>query len=190
MWIAHWTYAYGENIKPDEMAGWSPYTFWQYSGERDFLDGITNVNGAPVKVDFDVFKGTLEELYTLAGVTAPASTKYTIKDGDTLENIAKKFNVSLVELVNANPQILTTGRKLTIPQPAGAGTPPSGTPIDPTPGIPPDSPGGEPITYTVKSGDTLSAIALRFGTTVKAIADANNIPDPNLIHVGQVLKIP
>ena len=45
-------------------------------------------------------------------------------------------------------------------------------------------------TYQVKSGDTLSAIAARFGTTVKAIQDLNNIKDPSLIRTGQVLKIP
>lgn len=45
------------------------------------------------------------------------------------------------------------------------------------------------IKYTVKSGDTLSAIALRYGTTIKKIAADNNIKNPNLIHVGQVLKI-
>jgi LysM repeat protein len=45
-------------------------------------------------------------------------------------------------------------------------------------------------TYTVKSGDTLSAIAARFGTTVKAIQDLNNIKDPSLIRTGQVIKIP
>jgi len=45
-------------------------------------------------------------------------------------------------------------------------------------------------TYTVQRGDTLSAIAARFGTTVKAIADLNGITDPSVIRVGQVLKIP
>ncbi len=45
-------------------------------------------------------------------------------------------------------------------------------------------------TYTVQEGDTLSAIAERFNTTVEAIAEANNIADPNLIYVGQVLTIP
>ncbi len=45
-------------------------------------------------------------------------------------------------------------------------------------------------TYTVQEGDTLSAIAERFNTTVEAIAEANNITDPNLIYVGQVLTIP
>ena len=45
-------------------------------------------------------------------------------------------------------------------------------------------------TYTVVSGDTLSAIAQRFGTTVSAIASLNGIADVNKIKVGQVLKIP
>ena len=44
--------------------------------------------------------------------------------------------------------------------------------------------------YTVEPGDTLSALARRFGTTVQAIVNANNIPNPDLIHVGQVLEIP
>ena len=45
------------------------------------------------------------------------------------------------------------------------------------------------IRYTVKKGDTLSEIALKFGTTVNAIAKKNNIKNVNKIYVGQVLKI-
>ena len=45
------------------------------------------------------------------------------------------------------------------------------------------------ITYTVKRGDTLSAIAKKYGTTVKAIAAENRIKNVNLIYVGQKLKI-
>ena len=44
--------------------------------------------------------------------------------------------------------------------------------------------------YTVKPGDTLSGIAARFNTTVKAIQAANNIADPRVIRSGQVLVIP
>jgi LysM repeat protein len=44
--------------------------------------------------------------------------------------------------------------------------------------------------YTVKGGDTLSAIAARFGTTVKVLKALNDIADPRLIRVGQVLIIP
>ncbi|MEM7111093.1 MAG: LysM domain-containing protein [Chloroflexota bacterium] len=45
-------------------------------------------------------------------------------------------------------------------------------------------------TYTVRSGDTLFGIARHFGTTVDAIVQANNIANPNLIHVNQQLEIP
>src|SRR5690606_23634119 len=44
-------------------------------------------------------------------------------------------------------------------------------------------------TYTVKKGDTLSHIAKRFGTTVDNLVKLNNIKNPNLIYVGQKLKI-
>tara|TARA_B100001939_G_scaffold344806_1_gene360028 strand:+ start:1058 stop:2398 length:1341 start_codon:yes stop_codon:yes gene_type:complete len=49
-------------------------------------------------------------------------------------------------------------------------------------------PGGESV--TVKSGDTLSKIAADTGTTVEQLAQANNIADPNMIQVGQTLKVP
>ncbi|GIV69928.1 peptidoglycan DD-metalloendopeptidase family protein [Caldilinea sp.] len=44
--------------------------------------------------------------------------------------------------------------------------------------------------YTVAPGDTLGAIAVRFGVTVEALVAANGIEDPNRIRVGQVLIIP
>src|SRR5690625_4285326 len=44
-------------------------------------------------------------------------------------------------------------------------------------------------TYTVKKGDTLSHIAKRYGTTVSKLAKINNIKDPNLIRVGQKIKL-
>ena len=46
------------------------------------------------------------------------------------------------------------------------------------------------LVYRVVRGDTLSGIALRFGTTVQALARANHIANPNLIDVGQTLVIP
>jgi LysM repeat protein len=42
----------------------------------------------------------------------------------------------------------------------------------------------------VKAGDTLTALAIKYGTTVAAIASANNITNINNISVGQVLVIP
>ncbi|MER5213710.1 LysM peptidoglycan-binding domain-containing protein [Streptomyces sp. NPDC002838] len=54
-------------------------------------------------------------------------------------------------------------------------------------------PGGKPAdggTHTVKAGDTLTAIAKRYSTTVGAIASANGLKDPDRISVGQQLTIP
>lgn len=45
-------------------------------------------------------------------------------------------------------------------------------------------------TYVVHPGDTLSEIALRHGTTVGALVEANRLADPNLIRIGQLLHIP
>ena len=68
------------------------------------------------------------------------------------------------------------------PAPSQPTTPP------PTQPAPPSTP--STITYTVQPGDTLYAIARKFGVTVAAIVAANNIADPSLIKPGQVLTIP
>ncbi|HFI0025680.1 TPA: LysM peptidoglycan-binding domain-containing protein [Streptococcus suis] len=44
-------------------------------------------------------------------------------------------------------------------------------------------------TYTVQSGDSLSAIASKYNTSVEKLAEQNNISDPNLIHVGQAIEV-
>lgn len=47
----------------------------------------------------------------------------------------------------------------------------------------------ETIYYTVKNGDTLSEIALEYGTTINEIVNINNISNPNLIYPGEVIRI-
>lgn len=64
--------------------------------------------------------------------------------------------------------------------------PPS--PVEPEPPTPP-VPGTGTI-YEVVPGDTLGAIAHRFGTTVKALMASNGLENPNLIRVGQRLRVP
>ena len=74
------------------------------------------------------------------------------------------------------------------PSDASAPTP---TPSPPSP--PPASASPAPLggsTYTVRPGDTLSAIAKRFGTTTRALVELNGIANPSLIRAGQVLKLP
>jgi len=46
------------------------------------------------------------------------------------------------------------------------------------------------VTYTVKSGDTLSGIASKYNTTYQKLAEYNNIPNPSIIYVGQKIRIP
>ncbi len=65
---------------------------------------------------------------------------------------------------------------------------PSITPT-PTP-TPPQPPTTGALTYTVKPGDTVDKIAAQFGVSPSALEQANNIQNPNLIEVGQVLTIP
>jgi len=55
---------------------------------------------------------------------------------------------------------------------------------------PSHEPTNEPVTYTIAGGDTLSAIARKFGVTVAALVAENQIANPSLIRPGQVLKIP
>jgi LysM repeat protein len=115
---------------------------------------------------------------------APAGSEYTVAKGDTLAVIAKKHGVSLSALQAANPGVVPTklkiGQKLTIP----AGGSAAGASVAPAASV---ETGG--TTYTVKSGDTLTSIAKKQGTTVKAIQSANNLITTK-IKVGQKLTIP
>jgi LysM repeat protein len=105
---------------------------------------------------------------------------HSISAGDTFETIANKYGVTVRELVTANPQLLKIGDKLTIPNPVAI-------PQETGTGLGAETTGRK---YTVKAGDTLTAIAIKFGATVPQIASANDITNVNNISVGQVLIIP
>lgn len=96
---------------------------------------------------------------------------YVVRPGDTLFGIARRFGVTVAELINinqfVNPAELVIGQAILIP-------------VSPR----------EPLRYTVAPGDTLFLIAQTFNTTVTAIAQANQIIDPNRIQAGAVLTIP
>ena len=59
-----------------------------------------------------------------------------------------------------------------------------------TPAAPSEPSTATETVYTVKSGDTLSGIAAKYGTTYQALAEYNGISNPNIISVGQKIKIP
>lgn len=60
--------------------------------------------------------------------------------------------------------------------------------VTPTP-VKPAEPTTSEVVYTVRAGDTLSAIARKYNTTYQKIAKDNNIPNPNIIYIGQKLVI-
>lgn len=119
---------------------------------------------------------TSVSLNTQASVTTggrgPSADEHLVKTGETLSGIAAQHGVSLDALIRANPQIVNPnlirpGQVITLP-----------------PG------GGETRSYTVAQGDNLSSIGRTFGVSWQALAQANHLADPNLIHVGQELRIP
>ncbi len=76
-------------------------------------------------------------------------------------------------------------------EPTIAPTPvPTAPPTAPPTAAPTKAPEPTFRTYTVERNDTLSAIAARFGTTVQAIVNLNNLPNANQLSIGQVLLIP
>ena len=96
-------------------------------------------------------------------------TTYTVQKGDTLYNIANKYNTTvneLKELNNLNSNTLSIGQTLKLP-----------------------SNENNNIIYTVQSGDTLYSIAQKFGTTVSAISSLNNLTT-TVLSVGQKLLLP
>lgn len=110
------------------------------------------------------------------GSTTGAGSTYTVRPGDTLSAIAARYGTTVSALVAANglanANTIYVGQRLVIPGGGGGGQPGSGT------------------LYIVQRGDTLAAIAYRYGTTAWAIANANGLSNPNYIYPGQRLRIP
>ncbi len=131
-------------------------------------------------------------VFAVASVSAqepgPGEQLYVVVRGDSLSRISAQFRVPVSTIAARNGilnvNLIFIGQRIIIPSPGS--TPPTAT--QPGPTQPPPTPGGT-ITYVVVPGDTLGAIARRFGTTVSAIAQLNGIVNPNLIRVGQVLLI-
>jgi LysM repeat protein len=125
------------------------------------------------------------------------ATTYTVRSGDSLSSIAARFGIAdwhtlynaNVKVIGSNPNLIRAGLVLTIPGHTAAAPAPK-----PAPAPAPAPTKAIPLTYTVRSGDSLSSIAARFGiadwhtlynANVKVIGS-----NPNLIRAGWVLTIP
>lgn len=116
-----------------------------------------------------------------AAAGSSRSGSVTVQPGDTLSDIADRQGVSLNQLMQANgitnPNLVVAGQKLVLPgsRQATATAAPRALPTAP---------------YTVKSGETLSEIADRFGTSTERLIQVNRISNPNLVVAGTRLAIP
>ena len=98
---------------------------------------------------------------------------YTVKSGDTLSKIARKYGTTVNNLVAlngiANPDQIVAGTTICVKAKGS-------------------QPGGK--YYTVKTGDTLYSIARKYGWTASYLAQVNTIPNPDELYAGRVLWIP
>ena len=96
-------------------------------------------------------------------------TVYTVRPGDSLYGIARRFGVPWSRIASANaltnPNRLAVGQNLVIPS--------------------------ETVRHTVMKGETLYDLAKQYGVSLKSIIDANpNIENPDLLQVGQIVIVP
>lgn len=137
------------------------------------INGIENVNL--------IFPGQVLRIHTNSNIHGSESnstgkTYYTIKRGDTLWGVARRYGTTVQNLVEwnniQNPNLIYPGQRLIL---YGNFTSSNSN--------------SNYSYYTVQRGDTLWGIARRYGTCPRRIARINGITNPNLIYVGQVLKI-
>ena len=118
---------------------------------------------------------TIRTTENVQGNENSSTMYYTVRSGDTLSEIANKYNVTVqsIALENgiSNPNIIYVGQVLRI-ETVRYNVHATGN-----------------IIYLIRQGDTLSGIAQRYGTTVNELVRLNDIQNPNLIYVGEKLRI-
>lgn len=112
--------------------------------------------------------------------SAGSTSVYVVRRGDTLRMVAARHGTTVSYLASLNglrnPNFIWVGQRLKVPS-TSATTAPSASP-------------GTAVIHVVRRGEILARIARTYGTTVWAIATANNLANPSFIYVGQRLTIP
>jgi LysM repeat protein len=127
----------------------------------------------------------LATLLTLTVATpAAAGGELVVQRGDTLWDLARKHGVTVAQLAAWNriedPALIRIGQRIVLEAPMAPATP------APPAAAPPPA----PLVHVVRAGDTVWDLALRYGTSVGALAAANNLANPSFIRIGQALAIP
>ena len=122
-----------------------------------------------------------DDLRTVSGAEA-----YVVKPGESLGQIAAAFGLTVGDILAANrladPNAIYPGERLLIPVRANGATGAGFVQI----GLPRSG----YFYYTVQSGDTLSALANQFNTTMQAIREYNSLPDNDSVYAGREIRIP
>ena len=112
--------------------------------------------------------------------TAP----YTVKSGETLSEIADRFNTTTARLIQINrisdPDLVMTGTRLQVPVTAQRSAPSAAS----APAV-----NRNASEHVVQSGENLSLIAERYGTSVSRLVALNQLDDPELVQAGTRLKL-
>lgn len=113
--------------------------------------------------------------------TSAAPAVYTVNPGDTVSSIAQRFGISTASVLALNglswKSTIFPGQVLAL----------TSAPVKTT-GVPaPTTAAGR---YTIVKGDTLSAIAARFGLSTQSILDANGLTWTSIVYPGQTLLVP
>ncbi len=181
------------------LAEWSGVTVEQLRTLNPELRRTTTPMGAH---DLKVPAGTAATIERQLASAEPLFVHFnfhTVKRGETLAVIARRYRVSLAELRQANELTarsrLRASQTLMIPQRPAQGLPVSiarNASAASTPPVPPRpaaaSVGATTSTYRVQRGDTLYSIARRFDTTVDSIKRLNSL-DSNRINIGDRLTV-
>ena len=138
--------------------------------------------------------GIIFVLITLGTSAVLAQRIHVVQPGETLFRVALRYGQTVDQVAQANgltpPYLLHAGNQLLIPDPnAPAVAPPSAPAVAPPSSAAP-APQTSTTTYTVQRGESLAVIAARFGINYLELAQLNNISNPDILHVGQVLIVP
>ena len=159
-------------------------------GSRLISHHKTELSSMPAAESIHIGASRLTKLWELIIVPSEPGVAYLFSCSshkDLYADCEEVFKRAIESLRIGEPTPVTTPTStpaVAVPTPTSVATPtftPAVTAPTPIPGV---------ITYTVQAGDTLGKIAKEFGVTVEAIVEVNDIEDPSLIQVGQVLLIP